>query len=86
MKLTPPKPFLETEKARIESLKRIRDAENAERKRIESENLWRDLEKENWVNDALEHLEAIRAQQELHRLQNEIRYEVVITDVTDADV
>jgi hypothetical protein len=41
----------------------------------------RQAEEEGWITEALKHEEAVRAQQERQRLQNEIRMEVVISDL-----
>ena len=78
---TRPKPFSESERGQVERIKRIAAAEAAERARMESEALWKQVEQEDWVGEALEHVEAVRAQQELYRLQNEIALEVVISDL-----
>ena len=44
----------------------------------------RQAEEEGWITEALEHVEAVRAQQERHHLQNQIQMEVVISDVDPA--
>ena len=81
---TRPKPFSESERGQVERIKRIAAAEAAERARMESEALWKQVEQEDWVGEALEHVEAVRAQQERQRLHDEIQMEVVISDVDPA--
>ena len=79
--LNRPNSFSESQRGQIDRIKRIAAAEAQEKARMESEALWKEAEQEVWVGEALEHVEAVRAQQELHRLQNEIQMEVVISDV-----
>ena len=81
---TRPKPFSESERGQVERIKRIAAAEAAERARMESEALWKQVEQEDWVGEAIRHVEAVRAQQERQRLHDEIQMEVVVSDVDPA--
>ncbi|MDC0261006.1 hypothetical protein OAK65_02700 [Synechococcus sp. AH-551-N17] len=78
---TRPTPFSESQRGQLARIKRIAAAEAAEKARMDSEALWNQARDQDWVGEALEHVEAIRAQQERQRLQNEIALEVVISDL-----
>lgn len=76
-----PKPFSESEKARIDSIKRIAAAEQEERERAEMASLWQESREEGWITEAFETRDSIRQQQERQRLIDQVQMEVTITDL-----
>ena len=78
---TRPKPFSESERGQVERIKRIAAAEAAEAERMALAALWEEYRAGDWIAEAFETRDHIRQQQELNRLKDELRYEVVISDI-----
>lgn len=76
-----PKPFSESEKARLDRIKKIALAEQEERERAEIASLWRESREEMWITEAFETRDNIRQQQENQRILDQVKMEVVISDI-----
>ena len=81
MTATRPKPFSESERGRIDRIKRIAAAEQEEAQRMALAALWQESKEQGWVAEALQHVEELRAQQEKQRLLDQVRMEVMVTDL-----
>ena len=69
---TRPTPLSDSQRGQIERIKRIAAAEAAKKARMESVALGVEARGSLLDAEALERLEAVRAQQERHHLQNQI--------------
>ena len=76
-----PKPFSESERARIDRIKRIAAAEKEEAERVALAALWEEYRAADWIGEALKTRDNIRQQQENQRILDQVKMEVVISDI-----
>ena len=76
-----PIPFSASQRCRLESIKRIAAAEQEEAQRTALAALWEEYRSSNWITEAFETRDSIRQQQEKQRLLDQVRMEVVVSDL-----